>query len=400
MRWASALAVSVDDVAAIDAALAGLDRDLDANPADVLFAFGSAEFIPRLGHLAAQARAVWPDVRVIGCTAAGCIGGNQEIEGKPALSLTAASLPGVVVEPFHVLHRELPDADADADAWCDALGVPRAAVADDAVRHAVVLPDPFSMDPQRLIAGLTRVSPLGVIIGGMASGGESAGQHRVLIDDTVYRHGAVGVLLSGNLAVDTVVAQGCRPIGAPMFVTRCRRNLITELDGASALTALQSLVDDLSPADAQLARQALFVGLVMQHDQQTYGQGDFLIRTLIGADTRSGALVVAARPEVNAVVQFHVRDAAASAADLQRLLARTREGAVRAPAGALLFDCVGRGAAFYGAPEHDTGLIRAELGAVPIGGFFCNGEIGPVHGRAHVHGYTASLGLFRPRFDS
>ena len=395
MRWASALVVSNDDIAAIDAALASLAHDLDTNPADVIFVFASPEFIPRLRNLAAQARAVWPDVRVVGCTAAGCIGGSQEVEGEPAMALTAASLPGVTIEPFHLLHRDLPDADADAETWRTALGVQG-----DAERHMVVLPDPFSMNPQRLLAGLACASPQGVVIGGMASGGSTAGEHRLLIDDAVHRQGAVGVMLSGNVAIDTVVAQGCRPIGAPMFVTRCRRNLITELDGQSALVALQGLVDGLNAIDTRLARESLFVGLVMQQDQQTYGQGDFLIRNLIGADTQSGALVVAARPEVNAVVQFHVRDAAASAADLDRLLKRSRAGELRPPAGALLFDCLGRGAHFYGASEHDTGLIRAELGAVPIGGFFCNGEIGPVHGRAHVHGYTASLGLFRPRFDS
>jgi small ligand-binding sensory domain FIST len=30
-----------------------------------------------------------------------------------------------------------------------------------------------------------------------------------------------------------------------------------------------------------------------------------------------------------------------------------------------------------------------------MGGFFCNGEIGPVHGRTFLHGYTSSFGLFR-----
>jgi hypothetical protein len=34
---------------------------------------------------------------------------------------------------------------------------------------------------------------------------------------------------------------------------------------------------------------------------------------------------------------------------------------------------------------------------VPVGGFFCNGEIGPVGGTTFLHGYTSSFGLFRPR---
>jgi small ligand-binding sensory domain FIST len=34
---------------------------------------------------------------------------------------------------------------------------------------------------------------------------------------------------------------------------------------------------------------------------------------------------------------------------------------------------------------------------VPLGGFFCNGEIGPVERHAFLHGYTSAFGLFRPR---
>ena len=34
---------------------------------------------------------------------------------------------------------------------------------------------------------------------------------------------------------------------------------------------------------------------------------------------------------------------------------------------------------------------------VPIAGSFCNGEIGPVAGSTHLHGYTASLAFLVPR---
>lgn len=395
MRWASALAVSTDSSAAIDAALVELDQGLDHNPADLVIVFASPQFDAHLPGLYAQIRGVWPDAHLLGCTAAGVIGGNQELESAPALSLTAASLPGVQIEPFHVLHRQLPAADAPADAWRRILGID-----DDTQRHAIVLPDPFSMDVGRLVAGIEEASPLGVLLGGTASGGTRPGEHRLLIDDQVHRAGAAGVLLSGNLAIDTVVSQGCRPVGAPFFVTRCRGNVVTELDGQPALEAMQAMISGLSPSDAALCKEALYVGLVMDPGRQAYGPGDFLIRYVIGVDSRTGALVLTARPTVNAVMQFHVRDAAASAADLSRLLQRTRAGEMRPPAGALLFDCVGRGERFFGMPEHDTGLIRAEFGGVPIGGFFCSGEIGPVRGKTHLHGYTAALGLFRPRLDS
>jgi small ligand-binding sensory domain FIST len=37
------------------------------------------------------------------------------------------------------------------------------------------------------------------------------------------------------------------------------------------------------------------------------------------------------------------------------------------------------------------------LGAIPLAGFFAQGEIGPVGGRNFLHGYTASMALFAER---
>ena len=36
----------------------------------------------------------------------------------------------------------------------------------------------------------------------------------------------------------------------------------------------------------------------------------------------------------------------------------------------------------------------SEFGEVPVGGFFCGGEFGPVGGKNFVHGFTASIALF------
>ena len=98
------------------------------------------------------------------------------------------------------------------------------------------------------------------------------------------------------------------------------------------------------------------------------------------------------------MVQFHLRDADTSAQDLAAVLDRyagdNRENQVQ---GALLFSCLGRGQYLYGRANHDTDLFRDKLGAVPLGGFFCNGEIGPVSGTTFLHGYTSSFGIFRPR---
>jgi small ligand-binding sensory domain FIST len=97
------------------------------------------------------------------------------------------------------------------------------------------------------------------------------------------------------------------------------------------------------------------------------------------------------------VVQFHLRDAQTSAEDLEERLARYRPGPGGAPRAALLFSCLGRGAPLYGRPGHDSEAFRRHLGPLPMAGFFCNGEIGPVEQRTFVHGYTSAFGIFRAR---
>jgi small ligand-binding sensory domain FIST len=61
---------------------------------------------------------------------------------------------------------------------------------------------------------------------------------------------------------------------------------------------------------------------------------------------------------------------------------------------ALLFTCNGRGARFFGEPDHDAAVVEQLLGPLPVAGAFCAGEVGPVGGRAFLHGFTASLALF------
>ena len=168
-------------------------------------------------------------------------------------------------------------------------------------------------------------------------------------DVDVHRAGLVGVALGGDIEVDTIVAQGCRPIGQPMFITKCHDNVLWELDGVSAATVLQELYEQLDPADQELARHSLFLGIVMSEHQQEYRQGDFLIRNIVGMDATRGVLGVGAVLRENSVVQFHLRDAKTSAEDLEQLLARYEDGAPQ-PHGALLFSCLGRGVHLYGQP--------------------------------------------------
>ena len=64
------------------------------------------------------------------------------------------------------------------------------------------------------------------------------------------------------------------------------------------------------------------------------------------------------------------------------------------PQGALLFSCNGRGTRLFSGPNHDARTLRELCGPIPLAGFFAQGEFGPVGGRNHIHGFTASVALF------
>ena len=71
------------------------------------------------------------------------------------------------------------------------------------------------------------------------------------------------------------------------------------------------------------------------------------------------------------------------------------QSSIRAPAaGALLFSCNGRGTNMFPQPDHDARTVAEALGGPAVAGFFCGGEIGPVGGRAFLHGFTATLAVF------
>jgi len=271
-------------------------------------------------------------------------------------------------------------------------------VAPDRDPHFVMLADPYSFQVQNLLMGMDYAYPKATKIGGLASGASSQGGNALFLDGEVLRGGAIALALDGNITVDTVVAQGCRPIGQAMRISKSERNMLLELDDTPPMEVLRNMLQTLPDRDQDLIRHSLFLGVVMDELIDDPVQGDFLIRNVVGMDQSTGALAIGEMLKEGQLVQFHLRDAETSADDLTAVLSRYadehRENEIP---GALLFSCLGRGEHLYGKPNHDTDLFRDKLGDVPLGGFFCNGEIGQVSGTTFLHGYTSSFGLFRPK---
>ncbi len=393
MQWVSTLSTAVSLEAAIQDLARQAQRDNRplTQPWSVGFLFVSNSFgsdFPRLLPLLAERL---PIQQLVGCSGGGIVGGGQELEEVPALSLLVGDVPGAILQGFHLEEHQVPDLDSSPQRWHEAIGIDPAIAPD-----FVLLADPFSFPISDFLSGLDFAYPQSVKVGGLAGGGMN--QNALFANGRLYRSGLVGLAVAGSLKLDAVVAQGCRPIGKPMYVSKCERNILLAVDDRPPLEVLQETVAELSEGDRQLAQHSLFLGLVNdEFFKQEVGSGDYLIRNILGGDPQTGAIAIGDRLRPGQRVQWHLRDARASAEDLKAVLRRYRQAQPQTPSAAVLFSCLGRGKGLYREPNHDSRVFAAEMGTIPLGGFFCNGEIGPVGTTTFLHGYTSAFGLLRSR---
>jgi len=315
----------------------------------------------------------------MGCVAETVVGGDREVEEGPAVAVWLASLPQPA-ETFRIQFVRTSEGGVFTGYRFQWPGS----------GPYLLIGDPFSFPTDHLLRHLNQQIPGTVVMGGMASGGMGPGETRLFLDDRVVEDGAVGARLPG-VRIRTLVSQGCGPVGNVYTVTRAEGNVVHELGGRPPLLRLQELADALSPEDRTLLGRGLYVGRAIDEYKLAPGRGDFLIRQVMGVDQRSGALAVGDRIEVGETIQFHVRDAATADEDLRALLELE---AVEPADGALLFTCNGRGSRLFPVFDHDASLVSGKLGALPLAGFNCAGEIGPVGGKNFLHGFTASVALF------
>jgi small ligand-binding sensory domain FIST len=327
---------------------------------------------------------------LIGCVAEAVVGGAREVENEPAISVWLGMVPGRV-ETFHMEFVRTESGGALAGWLFDRDHLGAGSVTGPI--HLMIA-DPFTFPAELLLQHLNEGVPGALVVGGFASGARMPGQTILFEDRTVHREGAVGARLSASVAVRTLVSQGCRPIGQSYVVTRAEEDVLFELGGRPPLERLRETVAELAPPDQELVTHGLHVGRAIDEYKAEHGVGDFLIRGVIGADPSTGAIAVGDHIEVGQTVRFHVRDAATADEELRTLLEQEVSEHRGRAAGALLFTCNGRGSRMFPTPDHDAGLVSSLLGGIPMAGFFCAGELGPVGGKNFLHGFTASLALF------
>ncbi|MFT7513571.1 MAG: small ligand-binding sensory domain FIST [Candidatus Omnitrophota bacterium] len=388
MKWVSSLSSSPDARQALDDVIAQVREVLGDQPPDLVFLFVSPIHESAYDQLQAWIREELSPGHIIGCTARGIIGRGLEVEMGPALCVNAAVLPDTEIFTRHTGFEDMPDADASPDEWRAWIDL------DPEVNGMVMLADPFNTELDHFLQGMDYAYPLAHKIGGLASAAGDALQNVLYCDELMRCEGLVLVAFKGRTRLEPIVAQGCRPVGPIGTVTRAQNNMVVELDGASAFGFVQAVQEGLDAYDRKLFKSALFLGITNDPFVDHPVPGDYLVRNLIGIDYDSGAIILAGIAEEGARVQLHLRDRKSSRHDLETLLDHYLETQGTAE-NVLLFSCLGRGQYLYGSTNHDSDLITNRIGPLPISGFFCAGEIGPVGTSTFIHGYTSSIGVFR-----
>ena len=353
---------------------------------------------------------------IVGTTAESVMGetslGDAAAQGGPrpghtSVAVWAARLPGTRVRAFRLHSHRVTrpfegTAGADSNGATDSNGAMAVGGLPEPwpdERVALLFADPYSFPVDGFLARCNTLLPDLPFVGGLAPGPAGYGSARLLLGSQAYATGAVGVLLGGEVHAAIAVSQGCRAIGPAMTVTAADGDVLLGLAGRPAYQRLREILDEL-PDDVreQAVTTGLHLGIALNEYAERHESGDFLIRGVVGVQPERDAIQVGEHVQVGQTVCFQVRDAASAAEQLRAVLrkARRRPG-YETIGGALLVSCHGRAAGLFPPPfgaSHDLHTVRTELGTGAVAGFFGTGEIGPVGGRNHLHGYTASVLAF------
>lgn len=371
----SCLLPSLCDGPAVARAAGECRERLGSRP-DLVLAFASSDHRPRLREILESLRIDARARRIIGASCEGTLGVGREHENASGLSLLFLSLP-----------------ETDFEVCADADALRRSRFRDLDPTGFIVLANPLQSAP--VLRALNTEFPAVPAIGGMISGGPDERDLFLFDENGLVKSPFLALGIRGGVRLEPLVAQSCRPIGEPLVITRSEKNVIQALAGKKPYAVLEDAFASLDESARLAAEGNIFAGLAVQDEVDDYGPGDFVIRNIVGTDLAGGKLVLASAPRVGQTLQFQVRDAASSRADLEKRCRAIVAGHGK-PFAAMVCAGRGRGRKLYGEPDGDAGILAGELGPVPLAGFFGNGEFAPVAGRNFRHDQAIAGALLYP----
>ncbi|MDD2925336.1 FIST N-terminal domain-containing protein [Rhodoferax sp.] len=346
---------------------------------DLILVFGPADWLRTLAQPLATH---FGHACYLGCTTAGEISAQGVSDGTCVV--TALRFESARVQMTSTVLMDMSDSAAAGARLAQQLPAP-------GLRAVWVLGQGVGINGSAMIAGMTGVLGSGVLIAGGLAGDAAAFKETFVLDGAgVHADRLVGVGLYGQaLEVTHGSFGGWAPFGPARKVTRCRGNLLYELDGEAALDVYKRYLGE--HAKDLPASGLLFPFAMLGRDRSEVG----LIRTILAVDEAQGSLTLAGDIDPDGYLRLmHAStDALVDGAEAAAQAALTKSSGGD-PGLALLVSCVGRKLVMGGRVEEEVEAVAEVFHQhAVLAGFYAYGEISPFTGEVtcRLHNQTMTI---------
>lgn len=338
---------------------------LDAMGPNLLLVFGAPEFFSE-PLLITELRRRFPAAMLIGCSTAGEVSMRGVEDG-------AAVITAIKLERARLVSGSTDLSDM-ADSRSAGQRLAKQLSTSD-LRLALVFGQGVDINGSALVEGMTEVLGVSVpITGGLAGDNGAFAKTWTLGPNWVSSRAIVAVGLAGEgFEVGHGSFGGWEPFGPARKITRCKDNVLYEVDGEPALEVYKRYLGEY--AKDLPSSGLLFPFAMLGEDLSAIG----LIRTILGVDEEQGSLTLAGEiREGNYLKLMHAStdalvDGAESAAAAAAAMTQGRDSGL-----AILISCVGRKLVMGDRTDEEVEAVAAVLGKNAIRtGFYSYGEISP-----------------------
>jgi hypothetical protein len=334
-----------------------------------------------------EIRQFFPNGRIVGCSTAGEIIGNQVFDN----SLTTT---GIFFEKTKLQFAEttLDDMKDSFNAGEKLAG----ALEPEGLAHVFVLSDGLNVNGSALAKGLrSRLAANVAVTGGLAGDQDRFIETVVFLDSVSKKNNIAAIGFYGDaLQIGYGSKGGWDSFGPDRLVTRSHENILYELDGQSALELYKKYL-------GEQAKGLPATGLLFPLSLALDGGDKRLVRTILSVNEEDGSMTFAGDvPEgcyarlMKTNFEHLVKGAAESAEQSQVVGSHT-------PDLAMLISCVGRKLVLRQRVDEEVEGVQNTLGQnTALTGFYSYGEICPVEPddrQAELHNQTMTITTFTER---
>lgn len=241
-----------------------------------------------LGTIASALETLLSPDTLVGGVADTLSAGGLQMQAGPGLVLIGCDTPGV--EPLRMTSRL--EGDRARVSGMDPSQL--------ATSHSMLLLADTTFPLVGLLDGLADRQPQLTVGGGAWTRGQW------VLDGQVMSRGAVGVVMSGDTGLRTVVGLGASPIGPTWTVTRASGHVVEQLGAEAAFSRMEAACG-FQPGQGQpVPAPGVTLAEVTGHLRD--GAEEYQLHEITGVRPDTGALELDAVVQVGAAVRFHLAD--------------------------------------------------------------------------------------------